>query len=66
MGQPTAARLFPSEMLVKNIDGMTRAGQLLAAHGAGRSAADDRNFCHLDIFLTASNSVAGSRNRSGG
>jgi hypothetical protein len=33
---------------------VTRTGQLLAAHRAGRSATDDRNVCHLGIFLTDS------------
>src|SRR5258706_10341225 len=42
-------------MLVENINCVTRTGQLLAAHRTGRSPADDRNVCHLDIFLTASN-----------
>jgi hypothetical protein len=50
MCQATAAWFFPRETLVKNIDGMTSARQLLAAHRAGRSPADDRNVCHLVSF----------------
>jgi hypothetical protein len=60
--EPAAARLLPGKMLVKKLNRVTRPGQLLAAHRAGRSAADDRNVCHLGIFLTASDSVAGSLN----
>jgi hypothetical protein len=46
MRQPAAAGFFPGQMLVENIDGVTRTGQLFAAHRAGRAAADDRNVCH--------------------
>jgi hypothetical protein len=61
VSEPAAARFFPGQMLVKKLNRMARPGQLLAAHRAGRSAADDRNVCHLGIFLTASDSVAGSQ-----
>jgi hypothetical protein len=33
-------------MFVKNIDGVARAGELFATHGAGRTAAYDYDFSH--------------------
>jgi hypothetical protein len=44
VGEATAARLLPSEAFIKNLDFVSCAGELLAAHRARRSAADD---CYL-------------------
>ena len=46
MRQPAAARLFPRQVLVKNRNFISGARQLLAAHGPGRSSADDRYLSH--------------------
>src|SRR5579871_1732420 len=46
VSEAAAARLFPRQMLIKNDDFVSRARQLLAAHRAGRPAADDRNLRH--------------------
>jgi hypothetical protein len=58
MSQTTAAGFFPSEALIKNVDLVSRARNLLTAHRAGRSAADNRNLSHDPISLLVSNSVA--------
>ena len=59
MGQSAAAGLFPCQVLVKNMDFVPRARELLTAHRAGRSAADDRYLCHDRISLMASKPVRG-------
>jgi hypothetical protein len=41
------------------LDFVSRARELLTAHRAGRSAADDRYLCHDLILLMASKSVPG-------
>src|SRR5258708_19079978 len=46
VGQPAAAGLFPSEMLVKNSNAVARARQLLATHRSRWPATDNRNLCH--------------------
>src|ERR1700739_1486455 len=46
MSEAAAAGFLPRQMLVKDIDGVAGAGQLLAAHGAGRTAAYDYDFSH--------------------
>src|SRR5262249_28554720 len=62
VSEPPAAGLLPRQMLVKDLNPVTRARELLATHGSGRSAADDCDVCHLDISLTAPNSARGVRN----
>src|SRR6266446_6032716 len=49
MGQPPAARLFPGQVLVKNVDAVSGARQLLATHRSGWPATDDCNLCHVLI-----------------
>src|SRR5206468_10546903 len=55
--QSAAARFFPRQVLVKKIDLMARASELLTAHCAGRSAADDCYLGHSCVSLSAINSV---------
>jgi len=55
--QPAAAWFFPCQVLVKKIDFVARASQLLATHRAGRSTADDRYLGHVRVSLSAINSV---------
>jgi hypothetical protein len=49
-------------VFIKNLDFVSRARELLTAHRAGRSAADDRYLCHDLILLMASKSVPGRGN----
>src|ERR1700739_2551134 len=46
VGQPAAARLFPRQMLVKNVNGMPGAGQLLATECARRPTTDNHIVSH--------------------
>src|SRR4029077_11260651 len=47
MGQPAAARFFPRQVLVKNMDAVPGVRQLLATHRSGWPATDNRNLCHV-------------------
>jgi len=46
VSEAAAAGFFPREVLLENVDGIAGASELFAAHGTGRTAADDCNFCH--------------------
>src|SRR5260221_14512479 len=46
VGQPAAAGLFPSQMLVKNSNGVACSRQLLATHRSRWPATDNCNLCH--------------------
>ena len=47
VGQPAAARFFPREMLVKNVDGVSCASELFAAHGSRRPTTDNDIVSHF-------------------
>jgi hypothetical protein len=44
-------------MVVKNSDVIASAGKLFAAHGARRTATDNRYFSHCYIFLACRKSI---------
>ena len=47
VGEASAAGLFPGQVFIEEIDGMTRQSELLAAHSAGRTATDNDIVRHL-------------------
>ena len=60
--QAAAARFFPRQVLVEQIDLVPRARQLFTAHCAGRPTADDRYLSHGCDSLRSSNSAPGRGN----
>ena len=58
--EPAAAGLFPSQMLVDDIDCVPRARELFAAHRAGRPASDNRYLCHVCVSQRALISAPGA------
>src|ERR1700722_5513893 len=63
MGQAAAAGLFPSQVLIKNGDVISSAGELLAPYGARRTTTDNRYFSHCYIFLACRKSIGTGRIR---
>jgi len=61
VSETASTGLFPSEVLVKKINFVTGASELLATHCAGGPAANDCNFCHN--FLSRQPKPAFSRGR---
>src|SRR3989440_6146180 len=59
--QSAAAWFFPRQVLVKKTDFMARARELLTAHRARRSPADDCYLGHGCVSLSAINSVPARR-----
>ena len=55
--QSAATGFFPSQVLIKKMNLVARARELLTAHCAGRSAADDCYLGHSCVSLSAINSV---------
>src|SRR5882762_3423084 len=53
VGQSAATGFFPSQVLIKKINLVARAPELLTAHCAGRSAADDCYMGHGRVSLRA-------------
>jgi hypothetical protein len=49
VSKAAAAGFFPGKMLVENVNFVTGAGELFAAHRSRRSAADDCNYRHRGI-----------------
>src|ERR1700676_1175039 len=66
VGQATAAGFFPSQVLIKNRDVIASAGELFAAHGARRTATDNRYFSHCYIFLACRKSIGMRKASFGG
>src|SRR5215471_5041638 len=52
IGQPAAARLFPRQMFIVNLDRMTGPGKFGPAQGPRRSATDNDNFRHSCLLAT--------------
>jgi hypothetical protein len=63
--ESSAAGLFPGEVLVKKMDFVTGASELLATHCAGGPAANDCNFGHSVLSLYRSRTQSDTHHAPG-